>query len=147
MVATRIGKSIRYVVAAPEYLKGRRLPVEPADLELHDCVMLNARNNETDWDLVNGRKKARIHVSGPISSRDFNSVSTFVYRGHGIGLLPSTYCDEALASGSLVRLLPKWASPQIPVFAVYSNRKFLPLRLNVFLQALAAWKSPLWLRE
>jgi DNA-binding transcriptional LysR family regulator len=147
VVATRIGKSIRYVVASAEYLKGRKLPAEPADLELHDCVMLNARNNEADWDLINGRKKARVHVSGPISSRDFNSVSTFVYRGHGIGLLPSTYTDEALASGALVRLLPKWTSPQVPVFAVYSNRKFLPLRLEVFLQALAAWKSPLWLRE
>jgi DNA-binding transcriptional LysR family regulator len=147
VVATRIGKSIRYVVAAPEYLKGRKLPVEPEDLERHDCVMLNARNNETDWDLFNGRKKARIHVSGPISSRDFNSLSTFVYRGHGIGLLPSTYCDEALASGALIRLLPKWASAQIPVFAVYSNRKFRPSRLKVFLEALAAWKSPLWLRE
>src|SRR4029453_19109518 len=87
------------------------------------------------------------HVSGPISSRDFSSVSTFVQRGHGIGLLPSTYCDEALASGALIRLLPKWVSPQIPVFAVYSNRKFRPLRLNIFLEALAAWKSPLWLRE
>ena len=86
----------------------------------------------------------RIHVSGPISSRDFNSVSTFVHRGHGIGLLPSTYCDEALASGALVRLLPKWTSPPIPVFAVYSNRKFMPLRLSVFLEALAAWRSPLW---
>ena len=146
VVATRIGTSIRYVVAAPEYLKGRKLPVEPADLERHECVILNGRNNETDWDLVNGRKKARIHVSGPISSRDFNSVSTFVYRGHGIGFLPSTYCDAALASGALIRLLPKWASPPIPVFAVYSNRKFMPSRLSVFLQALAAWKSPLWLK-
>jgi DNA-binding transcriptional LysR family regulator len=147
MVATPIGQSIRYVVATPEYLKGRKLPREPADLEVHECVMLNARNNRTDWDLVNGRKKARVHVSGPISSRDFNSVSAFVHRGHGIGLLPSTYCDEALASGALIRLLPKWASPQIPVFAVYSNRKFQPLRLKVFLKALAAWKSPVWLGE
>ena len=71
VVATRIGKSIRYVVAAPEYLKGRKLPSEPADLRLHDCVTLNAKNNETDWDLVNGKKKVRIHVSGPLSSRDF----------------------------------------------------------------------------
>jgi DNA-binding transcriptional LysR family regulator len=147
VVATRIGKSIRYVVAAPEYLKGRKPPVEPADLKLHDCVMLHARNNETDWDLVNGRKKARVHVSGPISSQNFNSVSAFVYRGHGVGLLSPTYCDEALASGALIRLLPKWTSPQIPVFAVYSNRKFLPLRLSAFLEALAVWKSPLWIRE
>ena len=147
VVATRIGKSVRYVVATAAYLKGRRLPAEPADLALHDCVMLNARNNEADWDLVNGGKRARVHVSGPISSRDFNSVSSFVYRGHGLGLLPSTYCEEALSSGALVRLLPKWTSPQIPVFAVYSNRKFLPSRLKIFLEALAAWKSPLWLRE
>src|ERR1700730_10141109 len=41
IVATRVGKSIRYVVAAPEYLKGRKSPSEPADLKLHDCVMLN----------------------------------------------------------------------------------------------------------
>ena len=147
VVATRIGKSIRYVVAAPEYLKSRKLPVEPADLKLHDCVMLNARNNETGWDLVNGRKRARVQVSGPLSSHDFNSVSTFVYRGHGIGLLPSTYCDAALANGALVRLLPKWSSAEIPVFAVYSNRRFHPLRLKVFLEALVAWKSPLWLRK
>ena len=147
VVATRLGKSVRYIVAAPEYLKGRKLPVEPADLEQHDCVMLNARNNETDWDLVNGRKKVRVHVSGPISSRDFNSVSTFVYRGHGIGFMPSNYCDQALASGALIRLLPKWSSPQIPVFAVYSNRKFLPLRLTVFLEALAGWRSPMWIRD
>jgi len=146
VVATRIGKSVRYIVASAEYLKGRKHPLEPADLKLHDCVMLNARNNETDWDLVNGRKKVRIHVSGQISSRDFNSVSTFVYRGLGVGLLPSTYCDEGLASGSLIRLMPKWTSPQIPVFIVYSNRKFLPVRLSVFLEALAAWKTPPWSR-
>jgi DNA-binding transcriptional LysR family regulator len=147
VVATRVGRSIRYLVAAPEYLKGRKLPAEPDDLRQHDCVMLNAKNNESDWDLVNGRRKARVHVSGPISSRDFNSVSSFVYRGHGIGLLPSTYCDEALSKGSLVRLLPKWTSTQIPVFAVYASRKFVPTRLNVFLHALAAWKSPLWIKE
>ena len=147
VVATRVGMSVRYVVATPEYLKGRKPPVEPADLKLHDCVLFNSRNNEIDWDLVNGRRKARIHVSGSISSSDFNSVCTFVFHGHGIGLLPSTYCDEALASGALVRLLPKWSSPQIPVFAVYSSRKFLPFRLKVFLEALAAWKSSPWRRE
>jgi DNA-binding transcriptional LysR family regulator len=147
LVATKIGKSIRYLVAAPEYLKGRKPPTEPEDLKMHDCVMLDGKNNETDWDLLNGRRKVRVHVSGPVSSRDFNSVSTFVYRGHGIGLLPSTYCDEQLAKRALIRLMPKWTSPQIPVFAVYPSRRFLPSRLNVFLQALTGWKSPLWIRE
>lgn len=146
VVATRIGTTLRYVVAAPEYLKNRERPAQPGDLETHECVLLSARNNETDWDLVHGRRKARVHVSGPFSSRDFNTVSTFVYRGHGIGLLPSMYCDEAIARGRLVRLLPQWASAPIPVFAVYPSRKFLPSRLTVFLKALASWNSPLWVK-
>jgi len=147
VVASRIGRSLRYVVATPEYLKGRPLPAEPADLANHACVMLHAKNNEADWDLVSGRRKARVRVSGPVSSRDFNTVSTFVYRGHGIGLLPSTYCAAEIAAGRLVRLVPKWQSAPVPVFVVYPSRKFLPLRLTAFLQALAAWRSPLWTRD
>src|SRR4029079_10637454 len=88
VVARRLGRNVRYVVAAPEYLKGRDLPREPAELEQHDCAMLNAKNNEAHWDLMSGRRKARVHVSGPVSSRDFNTVSTFVLRDHGTGLVP-----------------------------------------------------------
>ena len=147
LVARHLGKIVQYVVAAPDYLKSRTLPAEPADLKAHACVMLHAKNNEIDWDLVSGRKKVRIHVSGPVSSRDDNSVSAFVHGGHGIARLPSTYCDESIAKGKLVRLLPQWASSPMPVFAVYPSRKFLPLRLTVFLEALAAWKSPLWIKN
>jgi DNA-binding transcriptional LysR family regulator len=144
VVARRLGVSVRYLVATPQYLKGRRLPAEPSDLKDHDCVLMNGKNNEADWDLVSGRKKARVHVSGPISSRDFNSASAFTYRGHGIGLLPSTYCDAPVKSGDLTRLLPAWSSSPFPVYVVYPTRKFLPAKLNAFLGALAAWQSPLW---
>ena len=147
VVARRLGTIVYCFVAAPEYLKSRTLPAEPADLKAHDCVMFNAKNNERDWELVSGRRKVRVHVSGPVASRDINSASAFVHRGHGIGLLPATVCDEAIAKGKLIRLLPKWMSSPVPVFALSSSRKFLPLRLSVLLEELAAWKSPLWIKE
>ena len=147
VIARRLGTSAYYLVAAPEYLKARSRPAEPADLKSHDCVMFNARNNQRDWNLVSGRRRVTVQVSGPVASRDINSASAFVHRGHGIGLLPSTYCDEAIAKGKLIRLLPKWTSTPIPVFALYSSRKFLPLRLSVFLEALAGWKGPLWIKD
>jgi DNA-binding transcriptional LysR family regulator len=147
VVARRLGTGAYFLVAAAEYLKGRALPAEPADLKSHDCVLFNAKNNERDWDLVSGRRKVRVHVSGPVASRDINSASAFVHRGHGIGMLPSRYCEEAIATGKLIRVLPKWSSSPIPVFALYPTRKFLPLRLSVFLDALVAWKDPLWIKE
>jgi DNA-binding transcriptional LysR family regulator len=145
LIAQRIGKSVRYVVAAPEYLRGRLPPTRPEDLREHQCVLLNGRNNEAEWHLVSGKKSARVHVAGPLAARDFQAVSAFTYRGHGIGLLPSTYCDAQITSGKLVRLLPDWSSPEIFVQAVYPTRRFLPAKLQVFLEELKAWKSPLWI--
>jgi DNA-binding transcriptional LysR family regulator len=147
VVAKKLGTSIRYLVAAPDYLKGRKMPAEPADLAEHDCILLNGKNNEAEWELIRGRKKARVRVSGTISSRDIQSVSAFTYRGHGVGLLPSTYCERQIQSGGLVRVLSHWTSPQMPVYAVYATRKFMPSKLQVFLEALEAWQSPFWMRK
>jgi DNA-binding transcriptional LysR family regulator len=147
VVASKLGSSIRYVVATPEYLKGRKLPAEPAELTSHDCVMFNGKNNEAEWDLISGRRKVRVRVAGPISSRDCQSVSAFVLRGHGVGLIESSYCEQPLARGELVRVLPRWASARSPVFAVYPSRRFLPSRVSAFVDALGKWKSPLWVRD
>lgn len=145
IVAQRIGQSVRYLVASPDYLRDRAPPLKPEDLHQHQCILLNARNNEAEWHLVSGKKSMKLHVSGPIASRDFEAVSAFTCRGHGIGYLPSNYCDAQIASGELVRVLPEWSSPEIFVHAVYQTRRFLPSRLQVFLEALRAWKSPLWI--
>jgi DNA-binding transcriptional LysR family regulator len=144
VIVRKLGTSVRYVVAAPAYLEGRARPREPAELGGHACVLLNAPNNEAEWALANGRHRARVRVVGAIASRDFRSASFFVDRGHGIGLLPSTYCDSQIENGTLVRLLPKWSSPPVSVHAVYPTRRFLPEKLLAFLQALRAWRSPFW---
>ena len=146
-VATKLGKSVRYVVATAGYLEGRRLPTEPEELKAYSCVLFNAKDYEADWDLICGRKKVRVHVAGTVSSRDCQSVAAFVLRGHGLGLLETAYCDEALAHGNLVRLLPRWTSAEIPVFAVYPTRRFLPPRVTAFLRALTTWKNSFWFRE
>jgi DNA-binding transcriptional LysR family regulator len=145
LIAQRIGKSVRYVVAAPEHLHGRRPPTRPEDLREHQSVILQGRNNEVDWHLVSGKKSIKLRVSGPVAARDFQAASAFTYRGHGIGLLPSTYCDAPIASGELVRLLPDWSSPEIFVHAVYPTRRFLPAKLQLLLEDLKDRKSPHWI--
>ena len=145
LVAQRIGKSVRYLVCTPDYLGGRNPPSKPHDLREHQCVLLNGRNNEAEWELVSGRKSIRVHVSGPVSARDHHAVSAFTYRGHGIGFLPSTFCDARIARGELIRLLREWSSPEIFIHTVYPTRRFLPSKLQVFLEAVKGWKSPLWI--
>lgn len=145
LIAQRVGKSVRYLVCTPGYLRDRAPPVRPNDLRQHQCILLNGRNNEAEWELVSGRKSVKVPVSGPVSARDHHAVSAFTYRGHGIGFLPSTLCDARIAKGQLVRLLREWSSPEIFIHTVYPTRRFLPSKLQVFLEALRAWKSQLWI--
>lgn len=144
LVASKLGTTVRYLVAAPEYLTRRQAPREPKQLSEHSCVLLGGHNNETEWELVSGRKRVSVPVSGHVSSQDFRSVSHFTYRGHGIGLLPPSYCDEQLEAGTLVRLLPDWSSPPVSVHAVYPTRRFLPERVHALLQELKSWQGPFW---
>ncbi|MBV8636289.1 MAG: LysR family transcriptional regulator [Burkholderiaceae bacterium] len=145
LVARKLGSHTRYLVATPSYLAGRELPQRPEDLQQHRGVLMNGRHGEARWDLVSGKKQVSVQVAGPISTHDFHSVAYFTHHSHGIGLLPFTYCDEWIARGELVRVLPKWSSPPIPVHAIYPTRRFLPAKLRLFLDALYRWKSPFWI--
>ncbi|HEV7309326.1 LysR family transcriptional regulator [Ensifer sp.] len=144
LVAQRLGKSTHILVAAPEYLSQHGLPTRPEDLSGHRCVLVNARNNEAEWHLVNGRETVSLPVTGSVSVHDVQSASAITERGHGIGRLPPIFCDSLLSSGKLVRVLPEWSAPDVFVHAVYPTRRFLPLRLQVFLQELKAWRGPAW---
>jgi len=144
LIAKYLGTTKRFLVASPEYLKGREKISAPNDLKNHDCVIMQGRNNETDWDLVSTKRPLKVHVRGNIMTRDFRTASEFVTQGHGVGLLPTFYCADKIRSGALMRLLPEWTSPKFDVHAVYPMRKFLPSKLQVFLDELGNWKSPLW---
>ncbi|WP_104665603.1 LysR family transcriptional regulator [Ensifer adhaerens] len=144
LVAQRIGRSTHLLVAAPEYLDRHGVPLRPEDLSGHRCVLVNARKNEADWHLVNGDKAVTLPVTGSVTVHDIQSASAITERGHGIGRLPPIFCDSLLSSGKLVRVLPGWSAPDVFVHAVYPTRRFLPSRLQVFLQALKAWRGPAW---
>jgi len=62
---------------------------------------------------------------------------------HGIGLMPSTYCDSQIENGTLVPSCRSGARRGV-VHAVYPTRSFLPEKMRVFLQALRDWRSPFW---
>ncbi|MBD9627437.1 MULTISPECIES: LysR family transcriptional regulator [Ensifer] len=144
LVAQRLGRSTHFLVAAPGYLDKHGTPSRPEDLSGHRCVLVNARGNEVEWHLVKGGEAVSLRVTGAVSVHDIQSASAMTERGHGIGRLPPIFCDSLLASGKLLRVLPGWSAPDVFVHAVYPTRRFLPSRLQVFLQELKAWRGPAW---
>eukprot|EP01036_Dinobryon_divergens_P057294 gene57294-76495_t len=48
----------------------------------------------------------------------------------------------ALRRGELVRLLPEWELPPVPAWAVFPERRLMPAKTRVFLDALAEALAP-----
>ncbi|MNR16557.1 HTH-type transcriptional regulator DmlR [compost metagenome] len=65
--------------------------------------------------------------------------------GLGISLRETWDVADELRSGELVRVLPEWEAPAVPIQAVSVQRSLVPRRVSAFVDFLAShWCSPPW---
>ena len=59
-------------------------------------------------------------------------------RGLGIAQLPLAIASEAVAAGTLRRVLPDWEPLAVPVHAVFPSTRYLTPKVRVFIDLAAA---------
>lgn len=119
MVARKIGAVALQLYASPAYLGRRGTPRSLAELQGHESVALGgARDSPLD--------RPRIVCDDKFFAREV------LRGGGGIGLLPSYLVDADLASGALVRVLPRWELRRGAVYLVQPGRKHVPARVSAF---------------
>lgn len=109
--------TVRFVpVAAPAYFESRERPATPADLAGHECVLALRARPQTHWPLVGPRGRfVEAPVSGRFACSDVRAQADAVYAGLGIGLRPAGEVREAVAAGTLERVLPGWSLAPLAV--------------------------------
>lgn len=136
LVARKIIANPRVICAAPDYLSRHGLPVVAADLDSHDCIILEAIPR---WPLMIDNALQRRSVRGRLQTTSVEAVRTAAVGGLGLAML--TYMDvfKQLADGSLVQVqLQDAQMEQLSVWAITPSRRYVPLRVKVFLDALEA---------
>ncbi|MGL5322151.1 MAG: LysR substrate-binding domain-containing protein, partial [Aeromonas veronii] len=53
--------------------------------------------------------------------------------GLGLASLPAMLCQDELASGELVILLPEWQQPRVPIYLLFPERQLMPRKLRAFI--------------
>lgn len=140
LVARRLAPVQRFLVASPAYLAERGVPEVLADLEGHVC--LPAHNNEP-WRLEGPEGSLIYRPEGPLATNSSEVLRQTVIAGIGIALRSTWDVGPELANGRLVRVLPQYAaSKNVAVHAVYPSRRFLPAKVRLFIDYLAALYSP-----
>jgi DNA-binding transcriptional LysR family regulator len=97
------------VVAAPGYLADAGTPLLPADLAGHSCLCYWREASDDLWALAHAGQMARVRVRGRYHVDNPEAVAEAAIAGLGIAMLPDYLCQDEIADGRLVRVLPGWA--------------------------------------
>jgi DNA-binding transcriptional LysR family regulator len=133
LVARQVGSVRRVVVASPDYLARRGMPLTPADLAAHDTIFGMARSSAREWRFGPSARGAIVRLSPRLLVDDVEAQLQAAQAGRGIARPLSYQVTEQLAAGSLIRLLQDFEPEPLPVQLVTLSRGYLAPKIRAFL--------------
>ena len=120
LVATRLGEVRRVLCAAPAYVERCGLPLAPAGLREHSCIMERAGAETEVWRFASapGRPLAPVAVRPRLVVNAAAAAVESAIAGHGVTRVMSYQAAAAVAAGKLGVLLAQHEPPPIPVYLV-----------------------------
>jgi DNA-binding transcriptional LysR family regulator len=150
LISVRLADNRRLCVAHPSYLNRRGAPLKPHDLHQHDCLMLSSDASQSrGWAFVIDGRVEHLRPRGPLDCSDGQVLHDWCLAGHGIAWRSSWEVSQEIESGLLVSLLEHFAAPPNGVYAVFAQRKHLPLRVRLWVDFLKHHyaQSSFWQRK
>ena len=135
LTARKLADVAVHIYASPGYLLKAGHPELPAELSGRICILegkIHRIGVQTVWTLTNGRELAEVEVHGALSLNSIGIIRRLAMEGAGLALLPEGLCRDDIKAGRLVRVLPAWRGPVLPIYALMATR-LIPAKTRVFL--------------
>ena len=141
LVSVRMADNRRLCVATPEYLKRHGTPQTPADLSKFGCLTLSSDASQTRGWAFRQHAAADAEVVyvrpvGPLDCSDGQVLHDWCLDGYGIAWRSTWEVEAEIAAGQLVAMLEDFAAPPNGIYAVFPQRKHLPLRVRLWIDFL-----------
>jgi DNA-binding transcriptional LysR family regulator len=137
LIARRLAHFALWPCASPAYLAERGTPQVPSDLRGHTVISHADRRGPLRMRLPGGGVHEIELEPGPVVPEPA-VVKTMLLGGAGIGWLPDFHAADALASGTLVRVLADHVADSVEANALYPSHRSLSAKVRVFIDALVA---------
>jgi DNA-binding transcriptional LysR family regulator len=134
LVSVRLADNRRLCVAAPDYLQRAGVPATPAELMRHACLTLSSDASQTrGWAFTVDGELIHLRPSGPLDCSDGQVLHEWCLRGLGLAWRSTWEVEQDVAAGRLQVVLEEFAAPPNGIFAVFPQRKHLPLRVRLWI--------------
>jgi DNA-binding transcriptional LysR family regulator len=146
LAARRMALFTSGLYAAPSYLAREGVPQLPEALtSMHGLMILSRSGEPLPWSLRRsegetlqewrGQPEKRSLINGP------DVLLQLACAGVGITAVADHFARDHLARGELQRVLPDWRLAPVACWAVFPERRLMPLRSRLFMEAMAAQLS------
>jgi DNA-binding transcriptional LysR family regulator len=137
LVSLRLADNRRLCVAAPEYIKRAGAPQHPSELARHQCLTLSSEAGQSrGWAFTIDGETAHLRPSGRYDCSDGQVLHDWCLAGQGIAWRSTWEVEHEVARGQLVSVLDEFAAPPNGIYAVFPQRKHLPLRVRLWIDFL-----------
>ena len=144
LVSLRLADNRRRCVATPDFVRRHGAPRHPGELARFACLSLSSDASQTrGWAFrvpAAGGEHEVIYLkpTGPLDCSDGQVLHDWCLAGHGIAWRSTWEVEAEIDAGLLVPLLDEFAAPPNGIYAVFPQRKHLPLRVRLWLDFLKA---------
>jgi DNA-binding transcriptional LysR family regulator len=150
LVSVRLADNRRLCVAAPAYLQRAGVPRLPADLVRHECLALSSEASQTrGWAFQVDGALTHLRPRGRLDCSDGQVLYAWCLAGLGIAWRSAWEVEREVAEGRLAVLLDEFAAPPSGIYALFAQRKHLPLRVRLWIDFVkqsfgdpAYWQGP-----
>jgi DNA-binding transcriptional LysR family regulator len=143
VIARKLADNERVLCASPRYLKLHGAPETPKDLAQHNFISIRQGDDAygvlrlarrgtsaktTEWETVKTR--------GNLTTNDGGVALQWALDGHGVLLRAQWDVERHLEAGRLIRLLPKYRTPEANLHVFYPPQHHGTARVRAFVEFL-----------
>ncbi|MBD8529384.1 MULTISPECIES: LysR substrate-binding domain-containing protein [unclassified Massilia] len=148
LVGVKLADNARVVVASPAYLKRHGAPRTLAELARHHCLAISSEGSQRGWTFREDGKTVTLKVAGNMVCNDGAVLHDWALAGKGLAWRSMWEVAAQIEAGRLVTVLDAYAAPGNDIYAVFAQRRHLPLRIRAFVDFLRrAYAQPNYWRS
>jgi len=144
LVARLLEDTPLVVIASPDYLRRHGTPSTLDALQSHECIQfeLPSSGRAIPWLFRREGQDIEVQTTGGYAcSDDVTAGATLARHGAGVFQAYRFVVEEDLRAGRLVELLQDFGGRSRPHSLLYPHRRFVPLRVRVFVDYLLGQRS------
>lgn len=136
LIGVKLADNKRVVVASPSYIKRLGAPASLDDLVKHNCLAMSSDGSQRGWTFRQSGKNVTMKVSGNMECNDGAVLHDWALDGKGLAWRSMWEVGAEIEAGKLVTVLDEFAAPGNDIYAVFAQRRHLPLRIRAFVDFL-----------